>query len=487
MTVRHVVQAYGFGMIVYFALLNLNYMFLTGLAWRSLSRYYRSREYAAIEEAFASPLTPAVSLLLPAYNEAPVIAESVRSLLALRFSRYEIIVVNDGSTDTTLDELVQAFDLVAVPMALRTATSHAEVRQTYLSRRHPELVVIDKANGGKADSLNAGVSVAQHPYVCAVDADAILEPEALMRVAKPLLDDPELVVAAGGIVRIANGCGVESGRVVQVGLPRNRLATMQVVEYFRAFLVGRVGWSEAQSLLIISGAFGLFRRSAVEAVGGWWTGTVGEDMELVVRLHRYFRDRREDYRVMFVPDPVCWTEVPETFRALSRQRRRWQRGLSETLVRHKGVAFRPSYGRLGLFAVPYFVLFEMVGPALSLWSYILLPVAFILGLVSPVYMLAFFVVTLLVGQLLSVSALALEEFSFRRQRRWRDVFRLVWYAAIENFGYRQLTDLWKVQGLWDIVRKRSAWGEMPRRGFDKKQATTPEPVAGHTLPTGGSP
>jgi cellulose synthase/poly-beta-1,6-N-acetylglucosamine synthase-like glycosyltransferase len=477
MTLRGLIEGYGVVVIVYFSLVSLNYLTLTALAWRSLTRYYRARRYAAIEEAFASPLTPAISVLLPAYNEAPVIAESVRALLSLRFSRYEVIVVNDGSSDSTLAELIRSFELVPVQMALRTATKHAPVRVTYLSLRHPELVVIDKQNGGKADALNAGISIAQHPYVCAVDADTILEPDALMRLAKPFLDDPDLVAAAGGIVRIANGCDVESGQVIQVGLPRSRLATLQVVEYFRAFLVGRVGWSQVQSLLIISGAFGLFRRADVEAVGGWWTGTVGEDMELVVRLHRYFRDRDEDYRVLFVPDPVCWTEVPENLAALSRQRRRWQRGLAETLVSHRDAALRPRYGRLGI-AVPYFVVFEMIGPALAVGGYAVLPVAWVLGLVSGTFMLAFFLVAVLVGQLLSVSALALEEFSFRRQRHWRDMARLVWYAAIENLGYRQLTDVWKVQGLWDVLRRRSAWGEMTRRGFERKPIARARSAAG---------
>lgn len=465
MTLRDVVQAYGVFVIIYFALLNLNYIVLAATAWRSLGSYLRTRQFAGIDEAFASPLTPAISLILPAYNEAPVIVESVRSLLALRYARFEIVVVNDGSKDETLERLQDEFDLVPVAMAARTAIPHAPVRRAYLSRHHPELVVLDKENGGKADSLNAGINVAEHPFVCAIDADAILEPEALLRVAMPLLDDPDLVVAAGGIVRIVNGCEVDAGQVTRVGLPRNRLATLQVVEYFRAFLVGRVGWSRMRSLLIISGAFGLFRRSAVEAVGGWWTGTVGEDMELVVRLHRYFQERGEEYRVMFVPDPVCWTEVPGTFRALSSQRRRWQRGLAEALWRHRLVAFRPRYGRLGLIATPYFILFELVGPMLTIMSYPLLPIAFALGLVSAPFMIAFFVVALLVGQLLSIAALALEEFSFRRQPRWREVARLIWYATVENFGYRQLTDLWRAQGMWDAARRTSGWGEMTRAGF----------------------
>jgi cellulose synthase/poly-beta-1,6-N-acetylglucosamine synthase-like glycosyltransferase len=250
--------------------------------------------------------------------------------------------------------------------------------------------------------------------VCAVDADAVLEEDALLRVARPILDDPELVAATGGIVRIANGCGIEHGRLIEVGLPKSRLATMQVVEYFRAFLVGRVGWSRLNSLLIISGAFGLFRRSLLEAVGGYSTKTVGEDAELVVRLHHYLRERDEPYRISFVPDPVCWTEAPEDFRALGRQRRRWERGFAETLWRHRSVAFRPHYGALGLVAVPYFLFFELLGPPIELLGYVVIPVAAGFGLISIEFFLAFLVVGLLLGVLLSISALAIEEFSFRR-------------------------------------------------------------------------
>lgn len=218
------------------------------------------------------------------------------------------------------------------------------VRGSYVARRHRSLWVLDKENGGKADALNAGVNAARHPYVCALDADALVEPEALLQVAAPILDDPDLVVATGGIVRIANGCTIDHGLITDIRLPAGRLAALQVIEYFRAFLIGRVGWTRFNALLIISGAFGLFQRTAVEETGGYWTDTVGEDAELVVRIHRHFRDRAIPYRVVFVPDPVCWTEAPEDLRTLSRQRRRWQRGLGQTIWRHRRVVGRPRYG-----------------------------------------------------------------------------------------------------------------------------------------------
>ena len=449
----------------YFAALNAIYLVFTAVAWRSVLRHHRERYYSATDEAFSSPLTPPVSIILPAYNEAAGIVDSLRSLLSLRYPEYEVVVVNDGSTDETLARLEEAFDLVPVRKALRDAIPTAAVRATYVSRRHPELTVLDKENGGKADALNAGVNAARYPYVCAIDADTMLEEEALLRVAKPMLDDPDLVVATGGIVRIANGCRVEHGQVVDVALPKSRLATLQVVEYFRAFLVGRVGWSRMGSLLIISGAFGLFQRSLLDAVGGWWTKTVGEDAELVVRLHRYLRERGEEYRIAFVPDPVCWTEAPEDVRTLSRQRRRWQRGLVETLWRHKRVIGNPRYGVLGLVATPYFLFFELLGPIIEVLGYPVVAFAAATGAVSWTFLVAFAVVSVLLGVLLSVSALALEEFSFRRHARGREAARLLAYGVLENLGYRQLTDFWRLLAFVDIARRHRHWGEMRRRGF----------------------
>jgi cellulose synthase/poly-beta-1,6-N-acetylglucosamine synthase-like glycosyltransferase len=326
--------------------------------------------------------------------------------------------------------------------------------------------VIDKENGGgKADALNAGINAARYPYFCVLDSDGVLEEDALLRVAKPMLDDPALVAATGGIVRVANGCRVDHGRITHVGLPRSWLATVQVVEYFRAFLVGRIGWSRMRSLLIISGAFGLFRRDLVEAAGGFSTATVGEDLELVVRLHRHLRDRGEDYRVAFIPDPVAWTEAPEDFRSLRRQRARWEKGLGGALWRHRRMACNPRYGVVGLVAFPYFIVFELLGPIIELLGYAVVPASAALGAVSLAFFVGFFAAAVLVGLLLSVSALALEEFSFRRYVRAREVGRLLIAALIENFGYRQLLAFWRAVALVDLARGRHGWGEIRRRGL----------------------
>ena len=463
---REALNVFGICAVAYFAALNVTYIGFTAMAWRSITAHLRARRYAGANEALASPLTPPVSILLPAYNEEAGIVESVHSLLALRYPEHEVVVINDGSRDGTVPALVEAFDMVPVSKALRDSLSTEPVRATYVSRREPQLCLIDKHNGGKSDALNAGLNAARYPYVCAVDADAILEEEALLRVAKPIIDDPDLVVAAGGIVRIANGCTVDRGQVLDVRLPKSRVATFQVVEYFRAFLVGRVGWSELGSLLIISGAFGLFKRSAVEQAGGYATDTVGEDAELVVRMHRTLRERGDDYRIEFVPDPVCWTEAPESLRVLSRQRRRWQRGLAETLWRHKGMFLRPRFGTVGMIALPYFLVFELIGPLFQVTSLVVMPVAYALGMLDTAIIVAFAIVAVLLGVLLSVAALALEEFSFRRHRRGREAMRMLAYAVLENFGFRQLVDFWRLQALWDIARRKKGWGDMKRKGFE---------------------
>ena len=460
----------------YFAILNATYLLFTAVAWRDVTKYRRARSYSAVEEVFASPLTPPISVIVPAFNEETGIVESVRSLLALRYPEFEVIVVNDGSSDRTLGTLSEAFELLPVRKALRGTIPTARVRAAYASRRHHELWVVDKDNGGgKADAINAGINAARYPYFCVLDADAMLEEDALLRIAKPMLDDPELVAAAGGIVRIINGSRVDHGRVLEVGLPKSWLATVQVVEYFRAFLVGRIGWSRLRSLLIISGAFGLFRRNLVEAAGGFSTATVAEDLELVVRLHRYLHERGEEYRIAFIPDPVAWTEAPEDFRSLRGQRARWQRGLGQTLLLHRAMAANPRYGAVGLVAFPYFIVFELLGPVVELLGYAVVIASAALGALSLAFLAAFFAAAVLVGFFLSLSALALEEFSFRRYVRGREVGRLLIAAVIENFGYRQLIALWRTRALFDIGRGRH-WGEMQRRGLG--YAPTGEPSGG---------
>jgi cellulose synthase/poly-beta-1,6-N-acetylglucosamine synthase-like glycosyltransferase len=470
--VKIVFEATGIVTVAYFGALNAIYLTFTVIAFRSLGAHLERRRYEDLGAWLDSPFTPGITVIVPAYNEEAGIVESVRSLLGLRYPLLEVLVVSDGSTDTTIERLREAFELVPAHRALRTGIRTQPVRASFTSKRYPNLWVLDKENGGKADSLNVGVNGALHPYVCAIDADALIEPDALLQVAAPIFEDPEHVVATGGIVRIANGCLIDHGRVIDVRLPASRLAVLQVIEYFRAFLVGRLGWTRFNALLIISGAFGLFQRATLDEVGGYWTDTVGEDVELVVRIHEHFRRRGLPYRIAFVPDPVCWTEAPADVRTLSRQRRRWHRGLGETLWRHRRAIGNPRYGSFGTLALPYFLLFEFLGPVIEILGPPTTIVAYALGDLSLLFLFAFLFVAFLIGIALTIAALALEELNFRRHEHGWDVVRLVCYAVLENIGYRQLNEAWRIIAFVDLLRRKRSWGAQKRQGIGRSTATS---------------
>lgn len=443
---------------------NLAHMAQLVLAARALSESPATPRAGLLWRRYADAAPP-VALLVPAYNEAATIVESVRSLLALQYPSFEIVVVNDGSKDATLQTLIDAFDLAPIARHYDLAAPCRPILGVYGSSAQPKLLVVDKANGGKSDALNAALNLARAPLVCSMDADSLLEPDALLRAVRPFLEDPERVVAVGGTVRIVNGCSIRSGRVVEVGLPRNPLALLQTVEYLRAFLMARLAWSRVGALTIISGAFGLFRRQLVIEAGGYSHGTVGEDMELVVKLHRRMREQGAPYRIAFIAEPVCWTEAPETLSVLGRQRTRWHRGALETFARHRDLLFSVRHGRVGLLGFGYILMVDVLGPAIEAVGYLLVPAFWMLGLLSLDYLLAFLAVSFAFGVAVSVGAVALEEATLRRFPRGRDLLVLAGAAVVENFGYRQLNNLWRLQGTWEFLRGATGWGDMTRKGF----------------------
>ena len=450
--------------VAYFVLLNLFYLLTSLAAFAALRRYARRLKVLDTEELIAGGGAPPITLIAPAFNEEATCVEATRALLTLRYPEYEILVVNDGSRDATLARLTEAFALVPAVRAPMAAVPTKPVRAVLRSARHPALWVIDKENGGKSDALNVGLNHCRTPLFCALDADSLLERDALARVVRPFLERKD-TVAVGGIIRIVNDCAVEDGTVTRIRLPKKLLARFQVLEYLRAFLAGRMGWAALDATLIISGAFGLFRRSIVVQAGGFATDTVGEDMELVVRLHRACRERGVPYRITFIPDPVAWTECPETVRVLGRQRDRWQRGLTEVLTRHRRMLLRPRFGRIGLLAYPYFFFLEMLGPAVEMAGYLAFVVLLAMGRGSGPYTWALLAVALGFGVALSVAAVALEELSFRRYPRIRDVVGLFGLAVAENFGYRQLSTWWRIRGMISAMRGAKGWGTMTRKGF----------------------
>lgn len=455
--------------IGYFVVLNTAYLCLSLFAFRALRRYARELKALNVRDLLTSGHVPPVTLIAPAHNESAGCLESVRSLLELEYPIYEILVVNDGSVDDTLELLLAAFDLELADRAPVAEMPVRPLRGLYRSSRHPKLWVLDKENGGKADALNAGLNLCRTPLYCALDLDSLLERDALQRLVRPFIADAS-VAAVGGIVRLANGCVVRAGKVVQVRLPRNLLAKLQVVEYLRAFLAGRVGWSETGAVLVISGALGMFRRDLVIRAGGYAHDTVGEDMELVVRLHRHTREVGEAARIQFIPDPVAWTEAPETLRGLGNQRDRWQRGLVDSLWRHRRMLLNRRYGRIGLVAYPYFFFLEMLGPLVEVVGYIVFAISLIVGIVSSAYMMAFLLVAIMFGMVLSAAAVALEEMTFRRYTQSRDLAQLFAIALLENLGFRQLVTFWRARGILSWLRQHRHWGEIERKGFEQRDS-----------------
>jgi cellulose synthase/poly-beta-1,6-N-acetylglucosamine synthase-like glycosyltransferase len=437
---------------------------------RAVPEFLRARRRASrLREwwLLSSENTPPVTLLVPGYNEEATIVESVRSLLTLQYPELEIVVVNDGSKDNTLARLIEAFELQPVRRALPHRVDHQPVLGLYGTPRLPGLLVVDKKNGGKADALNAALDLAKHPLVCAVDADSLLDADALLKAVRPFIDEPESTAAVGGTIRVANGCVVKAGQVLEVRAPSGWVELFQAVEYIRAFLMARMAWTRSQTVTIISGAFGIFHRERLLEMGGYSHGTVGEDMELVVRLHRHAHEHNEPIQVWHVPDPVCWTEAPDTLKVLARQRTRWQRGLCETLWCHRSMIGSPKYGAIGMSALPQFLLFDVVSPVLELLGLLLIPLCTLIGVLSVEFFFAYCAIVFGFGVCISLFSFVLAEFSLRRFNRPRDLWLMAFGAIAENFGYRQLNSAWRVMGIWQFLKKKQGWGDMRRKGFQK--------------------
>lgn len=462
MTTRDIFLAGQWVFLAYFIGINVGYLLQNVIAALGIRKYLQTSKSYEAENVF-SMLDVPISLVVPAYNESASIITSVKAMLQLEYSQYELIIVNDGSSDDMLQKLIDEFDMREFPEAYRARVKCAPVRGVYRSTRISNLRVVDKENGGsKADASNAGMNISRYPLVCVVDADSILQPDSLRRVVRPFLEDPT-TVAVGGTVRIANGCTVRQGFLEKVGLPRNFLALVQVVEYLRAFLFGRMGWSPINGLLIISGAFGLFHKETLIEAGGFNANAIGEDMELVLRLHRLMKAKRKPYRITFVPDPVCWTDAPENLRDLKSQRIRWQQGLGQSLALNKSLITNVRGGAVSWIAIPFYIVFELFGPIIEVAGYLFIIASAWMGWLSFPEAAIFLGLAIGLGVLLSTSAIMLEEISFRMYPRFRQLMLLYLIAIIENFGFRQLTAIWRFQGLIRWLRGgKHTWETLTR-------------------------
>jgi len=452
------------------SLIFTTYLILTIFSAITLRKYLRKNSYVDYNSIVASPLAPSLSVIAPAFNESETIIDNIRTLLSLYYNNYEVIVVNDGSKDDSLEKIISAYELEKVNYYFDYRLPCKRIRGVYKSqnRSFKKLTVIDKSNGGKADSLNAGLNVSRNDLVVSIDADSIMEPDALLKLVKPFMEAKEKrVIGAGGVIRIANSCEIKDGHIQKINLPKKFLPRAQVMEYTRAFLMGRMAWSELDGLLLISGALGMFDREIIIESGGYSTSTVGEDMELVVRIRRYMAENGLDYDVVYIPDPLCWTEVPSSVKVLARQRSRWTRGTMETLYKHRKLFFNRKYGKLGILGYPYWLAFEYLAPIVEFlgicWFVYLVITS---NLNWPFFLLLFgFVYFFAVS--LSIWAVLFEEITFHKYEKRRDVLRLVGIAFLEPLFYHPLTMLMTIKGNVDKLFNRNKWGKMERKGFGK--------------------
>jgi len=454
------------------------------------------RGFEDLDFIMNSPFTPPISIIVPSYNEEKTIVETVRSLILLNFPRIELVIVNDGSSDRTLEVVKKSFRMKRIDIDYLNRITTAPIKGFYEARPFTDthvvrFVLVDKENGGKADALNAGINASRCPYFVSIDADAIIDEAALLQAFRSLLDNRN-IAAIGGQVAIVNGCEVKDGKVVRAKLSSRWLVRFQIVEYIRSFTLGRTALAKLDSLLIISGVFGIFEKELVQKVGGYltkhlssklaneYTGkseTICEDMEIIVRLQRYIYDKKLDKRIAFLPHPLCWTEAPETFENLSKQRNRWQRGFIETMLYHRKMLFNPCYGRIGLFALPYFLVFEFLGAPIEFLGYATLPLFYALNLLSTDYLVLFFLVAILYGILVSFAAIIISAWPEKTAdigettktliyfENMKDLLILLIFSIMENFGYRQLTVWWRLIGIYDFFKGKKEWDKFARKGF----------------------
>lgn len=469
---RDILLIYGLFAIYYVMTVNTLYFAVLAFSFKNIMSIFRRSAYSKFNTLSGSELVPAVSLLVPAFNEEVTVIENVKCLLTLNYPNYEVIVINDGSKDDTLGVLVKEFGLEKIPNPeMRNSIDCLAITGVYHNPQYPHLYVIDKPNGGKADSLNAGINLSHYPLISSIDADSLLEKDALIRMARQYMENPEETVAIGGDVRIANGCLIENGQVKDFSLPNKMWPMFQAIEYLKAFLGGRIGWSSINGLIIVSGAFGLFRKDYVIAVGGYRGGYPGEDMNIIIKLHRYMLENKLRYRIAFCPEAVCWTQAPDTYHILSNQRKRWGRGNLKNMIENYDMAFNPKYKVMGLLTMPYNIIFEALNPYFKLTGLLALVGYVALDMTQWKILLVFGLINFLSGYLFSIGALLLEELAFKRFIKISDLFKMLFYGAFKFFGYSQLGTLWRIQGHIQYLQNNNSWGAMTRQSWKDKSET----------------
>jgi len=462
--------------LVYAILLLLTYFIIAIISAVELNYYIKKNSNVDYRQMLSYERLPGVSIVAPAYNEEKNIVDNIRCLLSIHYPDFEVIIVNDGSSDNSLNTIIEHYDLIKVNVAVDFKLDTQPIRGIYKSKNvaFDNLLVIDKENGGKGDALNAGINISSKPLFMAIDVDCIIEDDAILKMVKPFLEEEnnKKVIASGGVVRIANSCEIENGRLVKVHFPTHFLPKFQILEYFRAFILGRMAWSKINGLLIISGAFGMFDKQLVIQVGGYDTTTVGEDLEIVVRMRRYMHEvAKQKYKVSFIPDPLCWTEVPSQLKILGRQRNRWTRGAIDTILKHSKLFFNPKYGKMGMISYPYWLIFEWFAPIIEVSGLIYFTTLAFFGLIN---LNTFFIILLFIFSsafMYSMWSVFFEAYTYNKYKGNKYLLKVILFSFLEMVLYHPLTVFFSLKGNYDffIKKNKKGWGVMTRTAFDSKK------------------
>lgn len=448
----------------------VSYILLAIVSGVETIHYMKKNSFVNYTEISTSSISPSISIIAPAYNESLNIVENVRSLLSSHYVNYDVIIINDGSKDDSLEKLIASYDLVKVDYLINNQIPTKPLREGVFKSTNPafeKLIVVDKVNGGKADALNLGLNISKNKYVACIDVDCLLLEDSLQKMIKPFLEATDTkVIAAGGVIRIANSCVIKDGKLLDINLPKGIIVRGQILEYLRAFLLGRMAWSRLNGLLVISGAFGLFDKKIVLEVGGYDIHTVGEDMEIIVRMRRHMEEKKIKYRVAYIPDPLCWTEAPDSYKIFTSQRNRWTRGTIETLKKHKKIAFNPKYNALGMLSYPYWLVFERLAPVIEIAGLAYFLILAITKNLMWEYIIFFTLIAYLFTVLFSIITIITEELTYHQYKKKGMGFKLIKTAFLEPIFNHPFILYAALKGNFDYYFNKSIkWGEMTRKGM----------------------
>lgn len=449
------------------------YLVLAILSWTAIKKYYKSKYFLLKEILVKSNHTVGVSIVAPAFNEATTIVYNVKSLLFQEYPKFEVVIVNDGSTDATLEILISEFNLVKVDFFYQDKIPTQPVRGHYKSTNpiYSKLLVVDKENGkSKADGSNAGINSAKYSLFICTDVDCILRKDTISMLAKPFIENTEKVIATGAAIRISNSCEFKDGMLFKSHFPDNFFARFQELEYIRSFLFGRMAWSKINGLLLVSGGLGMFDKETVIEAGGYWHKSLGEDMELITRMRKLMHKKKEKFLIIYIPESLCWTEVPSSMTIFLRQRVRWARGLVQTLFLHKDVFLNPKYGETGLLIFPYYLLYEFAVPILEILGLIVLIIDLIFFdmnfeffLIGSSFVYLFYISITLIS-------VFLDQLIYKHYTGNKEVLILIVMVFIEPFVFHPLNVYASLKGYWHFLRqKEQKWGVMVRKGFTMEQ------------------